>query len=86
MTLSLYVDAYSFGLNLWDVLQGNVVGTTLIISGCEQGDRHDLNVAHFDHLSFKFAVEPLVVKLLESLHEAIHLPILFRLDSLALQA
>jgi len=76
MIVALNIDAHSFGLNLWDVLQGDVMRAGGVLSGREHRDRNNLDVVQVDHLSLVLACEPIVVKLLESLHVAIHGPIL----------
>ena len=70
------VDSDSLRLNLGDVLQSDIVRASLVFGSSEHRDGDDFDLAQIYHFSFKLALEPIIVKLLEPLHSAIHGPIL----------
>ena len=82
---TLHIDVVSLRLNLRDVLHGCGVGASLVISSCEHGDGHLLDVTHLDHICRGHTRKPLsfIDWLLEALHQSICRPVLLRLNALA---
>ena len=86
MVDSIDVNACGLATNAWDVGEGNVVGASLVFGCSEHADGNMRYGFQTDEVLLIIALGPLfIVKFLESLCSAIHLPILLRLDCDGLQ-
>ena len=80
------VDRDCLRLDLFDILFGCPMRTELVPRGHEEGHRHLLDPTDVDLRLDLVAVEPVLRILLEPVGQAVHAPVLLRLDALALVA
>ena len=76
MPFALAIDVISLRLDLRNVLHSSTVHADLVIRANEERHRHLLDVGHLDQVSLRFTVQPVSCKLLESISQTVHDPVL----------
>lgn len=83
---TLDINPCSLAANSWDVLQSSGAWASVIISCSEHGDRYLLDAFKGYQVCLEVTLKPVVIEFLEPIDDAIHRPVFFRLDGLALIA
>ena len=80
MTLALDVDLDSLSLEQRYIISSNCMLANVVICGREESNGNFRDQRHVHEGSCLLTAEPVVCKLLEAILDAVHLPVLLRLD------
>jgi len=69
------IDARGLATNARDVLEGDIIGASVVHGGREHRNRHLLDALEGHERRLVFAVQPIVGELLEALNRAVHAPV-----------